>query len=205
MAVDRDALLAVFAVPGWRAETRLVGGEVDDLAGPATPDWTPLPLPARRATARATIAAWTAAHGGPPMLRIALPPGPGSRLLFTRLALDWRAIGVVSVPATGAYDLRLVDAVAPGEIASWYLRRFACVEGVPCTEAADRALVAARFAPTLAGRAVLLRQADRLITATAPFIALARPLRWSLVGPRLTGWHDSPRAIHPLNHLEAER
>lgn len=206
MAVDRDALLALFAVPGWAAVARVVGGEVDDLPRPARPDWEGQPLDLRRTQAAEAVALWRGTADAPEV-RVALPAGPGARLLFTRLAIDWRAIGVVAVrvgvdqPA----DLRLVDAVAPGEIASWYLRRFACAMKVPCSRAADVALVAARNAPTLPERAVLLAEADRLIGETVPFVPLARPLRWSLVGSRLTGWRESPRAFHPLRHLRAAR
>lgn len=207
MAVDRDALVAAFAVPGWRTETRLIGGDVDDLAAIAAPDWAAAALPARRAEAAATIARWRAARGAPPVLAVALPPGPGSRLLLARLSADWGAIGVpVRAALRGETpDLTLIDAVAPGGIASWYLRRFACSTGVPCSASGDVALVAARVAPTLAERAVMLREADRIVTATVPFIALARPLRWSLVGQRLTGWRESPRALHPLRHIREVR
>lgn len=207
MAIDRDALIGAFAVPGWRTETRIVGGDVDDLPAASTPDWTGQPIDARRTDALAAIDIWRGAHGAPPALRVAMPTGPGSRLLFARIKADWRTIGIdaVAVAADAPADLRLVDAVAPGEIASWYLRRFSCAMHVPCTPESDRALAAARNAPTLAERTVMLREADRLITANAPFIPLARPLRWSLVGPRLTAWRESPRAFHPLRHLRPDR
>ena len=95
--------------------------------------------------------------------------------------------------------------MAPGEISSWYLRRFACEMRVPCSRESDIALTAARMAPTLAERTVLLREADRLIGETVPFIPLARPLRWSLVGSRVTGFRENARAFHSLRHLRAER
>ncbi|WP_253201441.1 ABC transporter substrate-binding protein [Sphingomonas quercus] len=207
MAIDREALVAAFDAPGWQPETRLIGGDVADLPMASEPDWADQPLDTRRTDAAASIAIWRSAHGEPPALRVALPDGPGSRLVFARLAQDWRALGVAvtRVAADAPADLRLVDQVAPGEIASWYLRRFACAMKVPCTSESDRALIAARNAPTLAERTVMLREADRLITQNVPYIALARPLRWSLVGRRMTGWRESPRAFHPARHLRADR
>ena len=62
-------------------------------------------------------------------------------------------------------------------------------------------LIAARYAPTLAERSVLLTQADALIAQTTPFIALGPPIRWSLVAPDLDLYRDSPRGLHPLNEL----
>ncbi len=181
MAIDRDALTAAFALPNWRTETRIVGGDVDDLPAASTPDWAGQPIETRRTDALAAIEIWRGAHGAPPVLRVAMPAGPGSRLLFAHIKADWRRIGITAV----AVPRRRAGRSAPdrrgraGEIASWYLRRFSCAMRVPCTPESERALMAARNAPTLAERTVMLREADRLITANAPFIALARPLRWS--------------------------
>jgi len=126
-------------------------------------------------------------------------------MLFALIADDWRRIGVraIAVAPGDPADLRLVDAVAPADVASFYLRAFACDQHVPCTAVSDQVLIAARFAPTLAERAVLLTQADALITQNTPFIALGAPIRWSLVAADLDLYRDSPRGIHPLNELRS--
>jgi peptide/nickel transport system substrate-binding protein len=132
-----------------------------------------------------------------------MPPGPGARLLFASLARSWQAIGVqaVAVGAGDKADLRLIDEVAPADIASFYLRAFACERQVVCSDLTDRLLVEARNADSLAERQVLLIQADALMADGTPFIALGQPIRWSLVASRLDLYRDSPRAIHPLNEL----
>ena len=118
--------------------------------------------------------------------------------------LDWRAIGIaaVAVPAGAPdADLRLVDQVAPGSSASWYLRRFECVRSRVCSAQVDQALTAARSTLAITERAALLSDADRQLTELVPFIPLAQPLRWSLVAPRLDAWRDNALAVHPLAHL----
>lgn len=207
MAVDRDRITAAFAVPGgWRPALTIVPRDTNEITAPAPFAWTSLDMATRTAQARATVAAWRAANpaAAAPVLRLALPAGPGARLLFTLLMLDWRAIGVTleAVPAaTRDADLRLVDQVAPGNSASWYLRRFECVRSRPCSDLADQALTAARTAPVIAERARLLSEADRRLTELIPFIPIAQPLRWSLVAPGVDAWRDNALAIHPLAHL----
>ncbi len=203
MAVDRDRIAATFAAPGWTPQTALVPAGTTELRAPAEPGWAADTLAGRRDEARAAVAAWAAAHGPPPVLRVALPAGPGARMLMALVARDWAAIGItaVPVPADAPAELRLVDRVAPSDSSSFYLRRFACAEDVPCTPDAEAALDAARSAPTLAARAALLAQADRALLGVTPFIAIAQPLRWSLVGRAAAGWRDSPRGIHPLATL----
>ena len=203
MAVDRDRIGPLLNVPGWAPITAIVASGTPEIAQPATPPWATLALADRQAQARAMIGKWTMSHGAMPALRVAMPPGPGARLLFASIARDWRAIGVQAVaaaPEDGA-DLRLIDEVAPADVASFYLRAFACDRQVACTDVTDRLLVDARNADSLAERGVLLMQADALMVDDTPFIALGQPVRWSLVAPGLDLYRDSPRALHPLNEL----
>jgi peptide/nickel transport system substrate-binding protein len=96
----------------------------------------------------------------------------------------------------------MIEVFPPADIASFYLRAFACDRQVICTDLTDRLLVGAREAGSLAERAVLLTQADALMADSTPFIALGEPVRWSLVAPGLDLYRDSPRAVHPLNELK---
>ena len=150
------------------------------------------------AAARARVAAW----GQPVRLRIAMPQGPGANLLYGQIGATLLAVGItpervaISAPA----DLRLIDAVAPYDSARWYLAT-ACA---PCGEAAMAAIEQARLAPTLAGRSAAIAAADAAVNADAPFISLARPLRWSLATARLRQFQTNARAWHPLNRLRAD-
>jgi peptide/nickel transport system substrate-binding protein len=132
-----------------------------------------------------------------------MPDGPGARLLFTLLAIGWREIGVeaIRVGPEASADLRLIDAVAPSDTASWYLHSFSCAFNAVCSPAADAALDAAEKATTAAERARLLAEADAALAEAIPFLPIAQPVRWSLTSQRLDGFQENPRAIHPLNHL----
>ncbi|HEV2818173.1 MAG TPA: ABC transporter substrate-binding protein [Allosphingosinicella sp.] len=205
MALDRDGLAAAFEVPRLQVRTSLVAPGVQELPGPAQPDWAAIPIDARRALASRAIA--ELGLEAPIRLRVALPDGPGYRLAFAWLRRDWRLIGVESqaVPMGAPADLVLVDQVAPANLASWYLRHFTCDAGALCDPAADQALLAARLAPRVADRQAALAEADRILTALVPFIPLTAPVRWSLVTPRLTGFRANAFARHPAVVLIAER
>jgi len=201
MAIDRAAIVAAFRVPGLQARETLLPAGVEGIDSPAAPAWTALPLPARRAAAVRALA--LPAGGGEIKVRVSLPEGPGYRLLFAYLRRDWAAIGVDARrvgPAEPA-DLRLIDEVAPVALASWYLRHFTCAAAAICDGEADQALEAARNAPDLETRRGLLQAADARLAAAAPFIAIAAPVRWSLVSPRLTGFRANPFARHPGGEL----
>ena len=202
MAVDRDALAAAFAVPTLQPRTSLSAAIAGELPQPAQPDWTASPMPMRRELASRSIAALPE----PLRVRVAVPDGPGYRLLFAYLRRDWRLIGIEAVrvaPAQPA-ELRLIDEVAPALLAPWYLRHFTCDAARICDAAADQALQAARLAPTAAERQAQLAIADQILTGLTPFIALGTPVRWSLVSPRLTGFRPNPFARHPAVTLIAE-
>ncbi|MDB5688635.1 MAG: extracellular solute-binding protein [Sphingomonas bacterium] len=204
MAIDRERLTAAFDGAEWRSNATLLPPGVADLPTPARPDWIDTPLDARQALARATVARWTEEQqGAAPTIRIALPVGPGANLLFAALRRDWRGIGVRAerVAPDSPADVRLIDAVAPADVASWYLRRFTCDLSRVCSEEADALLIAARDATTLAERAGFLAGADARLTAITAFVPLAMPLRWSLAEPGRIGLQPNARGIHPLDHL----
>jgi len=194
MAIDRDAMVTLFGVPRWLPIDRLLPTRLDSAQNPAVPEWSTLALEERQREARARIAQWEIRNGPLTPLRIALPDGPGMTLLFARLALDWRAIGVraerVGLNAPDA-DFRLIDEVAPGTSANWYLTRTGCDAGLPCNREADAALKAARSAPTLEQRAIEIAKADAAGASFAAFIPLARPVRWSLVDDSLNGFREN--------------
>ncbi|MGZ8998954.1 MAG: ABC transporter substrate-binding protein, partial [Allosphingosinicella sp.] len=139
----------------------------------------------------------------PVTIRVAMPDGPGYRLLFAYLRRDWRAIGVTAerVAMNQRADLRLVDEVAPANLATWYLRHFACESNSVCDSAVDEMLAAARLAPNAAVRRDQLAKADRQVTDLSFYVPIASPVRWSLVSQRLNGFRANAFARHPAGEL----
>lgn len=207
MAVDRDRIVAAFNAPGWQAATSLVAAGTTELPQPTQAGWTGRALSERRTAAASIVRVWQLAHPGETAtVRVALPDGPGHKLLFAMLKSDWAAIGVRSerVGMREDADLRLVDEVAPAQTATWYLRHFTCPYNPVCSEAADSALNLARSAPHPIERAARIADADLRLAELVPYIPIAQPLRWSLVGTRVTGFVANNRGVHPLNHLIEE-
>ena len=204
MAIDRDRIIAAFKAPGWQLATGVVAPGTTELPQPTQPGWTGRTLPDRRAAASSTIRVWQIAHPGEtPTVRLALPEGPGYKLLFALLKSDWAAVGVRTerVRMSEDADLRLIDEIAPAQTATWYLRHFTCPYNPVCSEAADSALDLARSTPHPVERAARIADADLRLAELVPYIPIAQPLRWSLVAPRVTGFATNNRGVHPLNHL----
>jgi peptide/nickel transport system substrate-binding protein len=203
MAIDRPALVAAFAVPNLQPRESLVPPGIQELAAPAAPEWSTQPMPARRAAAARTIRSLAK----PLTLRVALPPGPGYRMLFAFIRADWRAIGVSAeaVAENASADVRLVDRVAPATLASWYLRNFTCSVGPVCNAEADEAMEMARNAVDPAERREMLAKADALLRDSVVFVSIAAPVRWSLASPRLTGFQPNVYGRHAPGELIARR
>ncbi|PZQ61088.1 MAG: ABC transporter substrate-binding protein [Sphingomonas taxi] len=199
-AIDRADIVAATSAE-WTARETILPEQLDSAAPPATANWSTVPAEQRQAAAQAQVAGWRATHGVP-VLRLALPRGPGATLLWARLARDLYAIGVRPqrvAPDDAQADLRLVDEVAPYDSARWYLAA-ACMA---CSPEVQTAIEAVRLADTLPARAAASAVADRLLAQDATFIPIARPFRWSLVALRLRQWQHNARAWHPLNRLRA--
>ncbi|MET0241494.1 MAG: ABC transporter substrate-binding protein, partial [Sphingobium sp.] len=183
--------------------TTILPDQLDLGRAPTAADWSTRDLALRQSYARSVVDNWTKLHAAPPTLRIALPDGPGARMLFRAISQDYAAIGlsVVLVPWDAPADLRLIDEVAPFDSALWYLARLGCDLNRLCSKEGEAKLTAAREARSEADRSRTLGEAETLILAAANYIPLGMPIRFSLVRPRLTGYALSPRARHPLNAL----
>jgi oligopeptide transport system substrate-binding protein len=203
MAIDRDALLAMFNAPGWPGVLTVLPQRYRSAADPALPLWARFDLAGRIEEARRRVSAWRAANPDAPLrIRLHLPDSPGSTLLFGRLAADWRRVGIETVRSNARdADLRLVDQVAPAGSAVWYLNNVACPAPAACSQEAVTALDAARAAESLVERGTQLALADRAVADSGLWVPLAKPLRWSLVSPRLTLFRENARAWHPLHLL----
>ena len=198
-AIDRNALVAALGVPGLGPRATTLQAGLEGLADPVQPPWLAQPLAERRP---ALIAEAQRLFGAAPRphVAVALPAGRGGELLYKRLFADWGALGIVvdrASPGAKA-DLTFIDAVAPSASPAWFLRHFRCSQTPICVVEAGPLLDAARTAPDAAQRGALIGQAAALIDEATLFIALAAPVRWSLVGDRATGYQDNRFARHPL-------
>ncbi|WP_409762817.1 ABC transporter substrate-binding protein [Novosphingobium sp.] len=203
MAIDREALANALNVGGWTATTRIVNPGAGDDNGTVGERWPGQSLAERRSVAAARIAKWSADRAAP-RLRIALPAGPGSDVLFARLADDFKAIGVeaVQVRENAQADLRLVDTVARYVRTGWFLNQLSCASNrVLCSPSADRLAGLALLEPDPAKRADLFAQAEAQLTIANTFIPFGVPVRWSLVSGQTTGFMPNPWNVHPLMPL----
>jgi oligopeptide transport system substrate-binding protein len=199
LAVERETLLQRFGVSDWQPAISILPRQLDSASAPGALAVMQQPYRERLLRARALLAG----KQQDAVIRVAMPEGPGARLLFAKLASDWKGIGfrAVRVSMTQAADIRLIDEVAPFSSAIWYLRRLACSPGIICSAEADIASAEASVAPDLAARSAAIARADAALVANQSYIPLSLPLRWSLVSPELTGWKPSAFANHPLRHL----
>lgn len=203
MTIDRSALPGSFGLGRWVVGDQLIPQQMDLPRPPSPARWADMNLEERRAAARAAMDVWHAANGDPPILRIALPKGPGSTLLFGIVSADLRAIGLTArrVSMQEEADLRLIDEVAAYDSALWYMGRIGCARKVLCSPQAEAKLQEAGLASTAEARAARIAEAEALTVANNGYIPLGQPVRWSLVERRLDGFTLSPRARHPLNLL----
>lgn len=204
MAIDRDALAKALDIRGWTPSTRLVSPGMEGDIGTLGERWAQLGLGERRATTLARVIRWQNGGNPAPVLRVALPLGPGMDKLFVRLRDDLAAVGmqVRRVTESADAELRLVDAAARYPRASWFLGQFACSLGRGmCSTDADRLSAEARRAPDGATRSALLAEAEAELTTANVYIPLGSPVRWSAVRRDVTGFTANRWAIHPLMPL----
>ncbi|MEO5772615.1 MAG: ABC transporter substrate-binding protein [Sphingomicrobium sp.] len=201
--IDRDAFVAALRVPGLAPRAMILQAGLEGIANPASPAWAATPIADRRA---ALIAESDRLFGveSKPLVRVALPDGPGADLLLQLLQRDWGLLGL-KVERAGRgkpADFRLVDAVAPSSSPAWFLRQFRCEVAIVCAEDPDPLLEAGRSASVPAQRAALLSEAARLMDGQTLFIPIMAPVRWSLVGKRVQGFAGNRFARHTLTALE---
>jgi ABC-type transport system substrate-binding protein len=204
LAIDREALIAAFNIGGWQPTTRIVAAGIPGDLGTVGERWVGMEIAQRRALAAERVARWQASGQSALALRIAMPDGPGSRLVFDRLSADLAAIGIsLSRAAEGKpAELRLIDIAARYGRPAWFLNQLACsVHKTACNQVGDARLAEARAASDPRERAALLGEAEAEITAANGYIPIARPLRWSLVRSNVAGFAPNPLGWHPLPPL----
>ncbi|NVD44677.1 peptide ABC transporter substrate-binding protein [Altererythrobacter sp. HHU K3-1] len=202
MAIDRETLLAPFNIAGWSPRLSAVPTFADTApAADQDPAWYSLPLEERIVIASARVAAWESSTGEEASVRIALPDGPGSDLLFREIARDWAEIGVTSVRVAAGEnaDLELRDRVARYDSERWYLNQFNCAyTQAICSEEADILVNQSIRATDPQVVRLLLDEAEALLTEQNGFISLGTPIRWSLVRGNIAGFQENQWAAHPL-------
>lgn len=202
-AIDRDALVEALSVPGLLPRTTVLEPGLDATPDPVPPEWAAVPVAQRRPDL-ADAARQLLPPDEEPVIRVALPEGPGADILLERLAQDWGALGL-SVERAGtdaSADFRLVDKVAPSSSAAWFVRQFRCGLAAVCNEEVDEMLEAARSTTVPAQRSAFLAEASRRIDADHLYIPIAAPVRWSLVSDRVSGFAGNRFAVHTLTGLE---
>lgn len=213
MAIDRDGLIAPFRVGGWVSTSRIVTPSLDGDLGTIGERWGDQTLDQRRAAAAARVRAWQVGGGqgggrqggvGPLRLKVWLPEGEGSSVLFERLSADFGTIGIAldRVADAKAADLQLADEVARYPRAAWFLNQLSCHAGKGlCAQEADALVADAAKAAAPGDRAALLMQAEAELTAANVFIPFGTPIRWSLVRGSVDGFAANPWGWHPLMPL----
>lgn len=199
MALERETLLEPFNVAGWLASTRIAPASV---AGSAPERWANLTIEQRRAEARRRIAAFGGRDKA--TVRVSLPAGPGSDLLFGQIAADWAEIGVTAVRAAKGQpaDVEFVEALARLGGRAWYLNQFACaVRRTLCSPEADDLVAAAAREADPVARGTMLAEAEERLTALNGYIPLGAPVRWSLVRGDIAGFAENRWSLHPLSPL----
>jgi peptide/nickel transport system substrate-binding protein len=138
-----------------------------------------------------------------PVIRVALPAGPGGAIILRRLQADWGALGldVEAAEAGARADFRWVDAVAPSTSPAWFLRSFRCEVAAVCLPSADQLLDGARLAGFAPQRAAFFAEADAQMREAVLFIPIATPVRWLLTGRDIVGFAENRFARHTLTGL----
>lgn len=205
MAIDRQQLIEAFGLTEWTPQMslRLSQKLRAPDAAPVYPAWIDMQMEERRERARSIVAAYRSDGQRIAPLRIALPEGTGSRVLFAWIASDLKRVGLEArrVGPNDVADLRLIDEVAPSDDPAWALRRLSCGSAISCNREADAKLRSAIAADDPEQRASRMAEAEAMMVRYAAWIPLATPLRWSLASPRLTGVRANNRGEHPLNRL----
>ena len=204
MVIDRDSYGAGLGVAGWAPTTRMVAPGSAGDAGLVKERWAEYGIESRRNLAARRINQYIAGSHQTPVLRIALPQGPGADILFDRLTSDFAVMGITTTRAHPgeAADLRLIDTVARYPRAAWYLGQLSCaaLRG-PCSAEADTVAARARAEPDPTRRATLWAEAEQALTRSNVFIPLGPPVRWSLARTGQSGFAVNPWGFHSLISL----
>lgn len=204
MAIDRDALIAPFGLGGWQPTTWIAPPSQFRIIPPAEDRWNGRSADQLRTIAADRIAQWEPDEGEEASVRVGLPPGPGSDLLFEQLARAWQAIGVTAIqvePGQGA-DVELRDRLARYSSPRWFLNQFNCeLEIGLCSPEADELVGQSLTISGPIAKEQALAEAHAILVDEEVFIPLGAPVRWALVRGALGAYAANPWGFHPLYPL----
>ena len=150
---------------------------------------------------RDLVGAGEAERDEEPVVRVGLPAGPGSDLLFRQLAAAWQTIGVraIKVGMGQGAELELRDRLARYGAPRWYLNQFNCAIDVGlCSEETDALVRQSLTQRDPVAKQALLVEAHAELMEAEVFIPLGMPVRWSLVRGAVNGYQANPWGLHPL-------
>ncbi|MGY6550996.1 MAG: ABC transporter substrate-binding protein [Erythrobacter sp.] len=201
MAIERSALIQPFNLGGWQPSSWIVPPDLFSDPGYSASRWEDLSLGQRRAAASARIAAWKAQNDGHALVRVALPEGPGSDLLFRQLSDAWGEIGVETVRAGPGEDadLELRDNLARFASPYWFVNQFNCALRFGlCSPTADELVRQSLEVRDPVIKESMLAEAHAALMAKEVFIPLGAPVRWSLVRGSVRGYQANQWGLHPF-------
>lgn len=203
MAIDRPKMLSSFGILAWQEAITIVPETMQNRDAIPRPEWAAQRIEQRKAQAKKIIARWKSANGNVRSLRIGLPRGAGSRILFARLQSDLAAIGLRAQRVTLSQqpDLQLIDRVADMSTPSWYLNQLSCRNLAVCSSESDQLVEQARQTKNNAERQRLLGEAEVKLQDARNFIPLSNPVRWSVTRDGLLGFYPNARGWHFLQYL----
>ncbi len=202
-AIDRPKMLSSFGLLAWQESVTIMPENMTNRDPVSPPDWVSQNFESRRIQARQTIARSKSSGGEIRRLRIGLPRGAGSRILFARLRSDFAAIGLSAerVNYNQDPDIILIDHIAEISSPSWYLSQLSCKVTVVCSSEADALVAAARLSADKTERQRLLGEAEAKLQTSRNFIPIANPISWSLTRNGLRGYAANPRGWHLLQYM----
>jgi ABC-type transport system substrate-binding protein len=164
--------------------------------------WADLSLEERREIAKDRFDARRAASGEEEIvLRVAMPAGPGSDLLFAGLVRDWQSLGVRVVRVEPGVDAQLewLDRLARYSSPRWYLNQFNCrLDGGLCSAEADEIVRSSLEMTDPLAKREMLAEAHSVLIDEEVFIPLGAPVRWSLVRGSIANYQPNQWGLHPL-------
>ncbi len=201
MSIDRSAIAAALNIGGWEQTTLIVPGTISESPKSTPERWADLSLQQRRAIATQRVKQWTFRNVRQASIRIAMPEGQGSNVLYGLIAEAFQGIGVATrqVKMEEDADLELVDRSARYAAPRWYLNQFNCTFNLGlCSTDADDLVAQAIIATDPEVERQLLAEAHQKLMAEEVFIPLGAPIRWSLVRGSISGFEPNPWGLHPL-------
>ncbi|MGB3472178.1 MAG: ABC transporter substrate-binding protein [Erythrobacter sp.] len=202
MAIDRAELIAPLGLGGWQPTSWIVPPALFDAPTFGQSRWGDQSMEQRRATAAARMAEWRAQSGEDEIvLRVGLPEGPGSDLLFDGISQSWADIGVraVQVRLGEGAELEWRDRLARYSSPRWFLNQFNCeLEIGLCSEEADALVRRSLDVKLLGEKERILAEAHTRLVAAEVYIPFGAPVRWSLVRGAIAAYEPNPWGLHPL-------